>query len=111
MGTNTNRETDEALGVTENIITIIKELGNISIEKRLEKSSREAFDSLIEICMRNDNTNLKKRICETLKHMYLKLENKEIFKSAIDIDEKKHGHKSDKLQEFLEFCNIILVED
>jgi hypothetical protein len=90
--TNTNRETDEALEVTENIITIIEVLGNISIKKRLEKSSKEAFVSLIEIGMRNDNTNLKKRICETLKHMYLKLENKDIFKSVIDAYEKKPGH-------------------
>jgi hypothetical protein len=111
MGTNANRETNEMLEVTENIITIIEELGNISIEKRLGKSSREAFDSLIEIGMRNDNTNLKKRICETLKHMYLKLENKEIFKSVIDAFEKKQGHESNKFTAFKEFCNIILVED
>ena len=103
-GTNANKETNEMLEVTENIITIIEELGNISIEKRLGKSSREAFDSLIEIGMRNDNTNLKKRICETLKHMYLKLENKEIFKSVIDAFEKKQGHESDKFTAFKEFC-------
>jgi hypothetical protein len=104
--TNTNRETDEALEVTENIITIIEVLGNISIKKRLEKSSKEAFVSLIEIGMRNDNTNLKKRICETLKHMYLKLENKDIFKSVIDAYEKKPGHKLDKFLEFKDYCKI-----
>jgi hypothetical protein len=104
--TNTNRETDEALEVTENIITIIEVLGNISIKKRLEKSSKEAFVSLIEIGMRNDNTNLKKRICETLKHMYLKLENKDIFKSVIDAYEKKPGHELDKFLEFKDYCKI-----
>lgn len=101
-----NRETDEPLEVTENIITIIEELGNISIEKRLEKSSREAFASLIEIGMRNDNTNLKKRICEILKHMHLKLENKEIFKSVIDAYEKKQGQELDRFQDFKEFCRF-----
>ena len=106
MGTNTNRETDEALEVTENVITIIEELGNISIEKRLEKSSKEAFASLFEVGMRNDNPNLKKRICETLKHMHLKLENKKIFKSVIDVYEKKPGHELDKFQEFLAFCGF-----
>jgi len=99
-----DRETDEALDVTENIIGIVEELGNKSIENRLETSSREAFAALIEIGMRNDNTNLKKRICETLKHMYLKLENKAIFKSVIDAFEKKQGHKLDKFTEFKEFC-------
>jgi len=103
-GSNANRETNEMLEVTENIITIIEELGNRSIEKRLGKSSRDAFASLIEIGMRNDNTNLKKRICETLKHMYLKLENKAIFKSVIDAFEKRQGHELDKFTEFKEFC-------
>jgi len=105
-GTNTNIETDEALEVTENIITIIEELGNISIEKRLEKSLREVFASLIEIGMRNDNTNLKKRICESLKHIYRKLEDNEIFKSVIDVYEKKPGHELDKFKEFKEFCGF-----
>jgi len=106
--TNTNRETDEALEVTENIITIIEELGNISIEKGLEKSSRETFASLIEIGMRNDNTNLKKRICESLKHISRKLEDKEIFKSVIDVYEKKQGHELDKIEEFREFCTDLM---
>jgi hypothetical protein len=106
MGTNTNRETDEALEVTENVITIIEELGNISIEKRLGKSSREAFASLIEIGMRNDNTNLKKRICETLKQMDLKLENKDIFKSVIDAYEKKPRHELDKFLDFKVLCGF-----
>ena len=105
-GTNANRETDETLEVTENIITIIEELGNISIEKRLEKSSREAFTSLIKIGMMNKNINLKKKICETLKHMYLKLEDKEIFKSVIDIYEKEPGHELDNFQEFKDYCKI-----
>ena len=104
--TNTNRETDEALEVTENIITIIEELGNTSIEKRLEKSSREAFVSLIRIGMMNENIDLKKRICETLKHVHLKLENKEIFKSVIDAYEKKQGHELDKFQEFKVLCGF-----
>jgi uncharacterized protein (UPF0297 family) len=105
-GTNANRETDEMLDVTENIITIIEVLGNISIEKRLEKSSREAFASLIEIGMMNDNTNLKKRICETLKHVHLKLEDKEISKSVIDAYEKKQGRELDKFQDFKVFCGF-----
>ena len=104
--TNPNRETDEALEVTENIITIIEELGNTSIEKRLEKSSREAFVSLIKIGMMNENIDLKRRICETLKHMHLKLENKEIFKSVIDMYEKKQGRELDKFQKFKEFCRF-----
>jgi len=104
--TNTNRETDEALEVTESIITIIEELGNTSIEKGLEKSSREAFVSLIKIGMMNENIDLKKRICETLKHVHLKLENKEIFKSVIDAYEKKQGRELDKFQKFKEFCRF-----
>jgi len=104
--TNTNRETDEALEVTENIITIIEELGNTSIEKGLEKSSREAFVSLIKIGMMNENIDLKKRICETLKHVHLKLENKEIFKSVIDAYEKKQGHELDNFQEFKVLCGF-----
>ena len=104
--TNTNIETDEALEVTENIITIIEELGNTSIEKRLEKSCREAFVSLIEIGLRNNNTNLKKRICETIKQMYLKLENKDIFKFVIDVYERKPRHELDKFMDFKVFCGF-----
>jgi hypothetical protein len=105
-GTNTNIETDEALEVTENIITIIEELGNLSIEKRLEKSLREVFASLIKMGMRNDNTNLKKRICESLKHISRKLEDKEIFKSVTDVYEKKQGHELDKFKAFKVFCGF-----
>ena len=101
-----DRENDEALEVTENIIETIEELGNKSIENRLEKSSREAFDSLIKIGMMNENIDLKKRICETLKHMHLKLENKEIFKSVIDVYEKKQGRELDKFQGFKVFCRF-----
>ena len=105
-GTNANRETDEALEVTENIITIIEELANISIENRLEKASRETLISLIRIGMMNENINLKKRICEILKFMHLKLENKEIFKFVIDAYEKKQGRELDKFKEFKEFCGF-----
>ena len=101
-----NRKTDDALQVTGDIIGIIEEMGNKSIENRLEKSSRETLVSLIKIGMMNENIDLKKRICETLKHMHLKLENKEIFKSVIDMYEKKQGRELDKFQKFKEFCRF-----
>jgi len=100
------RKTDDALQVTGDIIEIIKELGDKSIEKGLEKSSRETLVSLIEIGMMNEDIDLKERICETLKHMRVKLKNKEIFKSAIDICEKKQGHELDKFQKFKKFCRF-----
>lgn len=101
-----NRKTDDALQVTGDIIGIIEEMGNKSIENRLDKSSRETLVSLIKIGMMNENIDLKRRICETLKHMHLKLENKEIFKSVIDMYEKKQGRELDKFQEFKEFCRF-----
>jgi hypothetical protein len=102
-----NRKTDDALQVTGDIIGIIEEMGNNkSIENRLEQSSRETLVSLIKIGMMNENIDLKKRICETLKHMHLKLENKEIFKSVIDMYEKEQGREIDKFQKFKEFCRF-----
>lgn len=101
-----DRETDEALEVTENIIEIIEELGNDSIENRLEKSSKEALASLIKIGMMNENIELKKRICETLKHMHLRLENKAIFKSVIAGFEKTQGRELDNFKKFREFCRF-----
>ena len=101
-----DRETDEALEVTENITETIEELGNKSIENRLEKSSRETLASLIGIGMMNENVELKKRICETLKHMHLRLENKAIFKSVIVGFEKTQGRELDKFKKFREFCRF-----
>jgi hypothetical protein len=101
-----NRKTDDALQVTGDIIGIIEEMGNKSIENRLEKSSRETLVSLIKIGMMNENIDLKKRICETLKHMHLKLENKEIFKFVIDAYENKQGRELDKFLEFKELCRF-----
>ncbi|RZN14128.1 MAG: DUF2254 domain-containing protein [Methanosarcinales archaeon] len=97
---------DDALQVTRHIIEIIKELGDESIENGLEKSSRETLVSLIEIGMMNEDIDLKNGICETLKHMREKLENKKIFKSAIGMCEKKQGHELDKFQKFKEFCRF-----
>jgi len=101
-----DREIDEALEVTENIIEIIEELGNKSIENRLEMSSRETLASLIKIGMMNENIELKKRISETLKSMYRKLENKEIFKTVIKSFEKTQGRELEKFQDFKEFCRF-----
>ena len=101
-----DRETDEALEVTENIIETIEELGNKSIENRLEKSSRQTLASLIKIGSMNENIDLKKRICETLKHMHLRLEDKAIFKSVIEGFEKTQGRELEKFKEFKEFCKF-----
>ncbi|MDY6865035.1 MAG: DUF2254 family protein [Halobacteriota archaeon] len=83
-----DRKTDEALEVTDHIIKIIKEVGDISIEKGLERSSRDAFSSFIKIGMNNEDVDLRKRICENLKDMFQKGENREIFDSVIDTYEK-----------------------
>ncbi len=101
-----DREKDEALEVTGNIIEIIEELGNKSIEDRLEMSSRKKLDSLIKIGMMNENVDLKKRICETLKSMYRKLEDKDIFKSVIEGYGKTQGLELNKFEKFMAFCSF-----
>ena len=88
-------ETDETLEVTDHIIKIINEVGNISIEKGLEMSSRDAFSSFIEIGMQNEDVDLRKRICENLKGMFQKDENKEIFNSELE-----------KFKKFKEICDF-----
>ncbi len=100
------RKTDDALRVTGGIIEIIKALGDKSIENGLKKSSRETLVSLVEIGMMNEDIDLKEGICKTLNRMKEKLEDKEIFKSVIDMYEKKQGYELDKFQDLKKSCKF-----
>ncbi|VVB89520.1 Uncharacterised protein [uncultured archaeon] len=99
-------KSSDVLEVTEKIIEIIEELGYKSIDYKLEKSSREVINSLIHISMMNENITIKSRVCKTLKDMQGKLENKEVFKSIMEINEKTQGYQLAKFQEFLKFCDL-----
>lgn len=103
-------KSSDVLEVTEKIIEIIEELGYNSIDYKLEKSSREVINSLIQIGMMNENITIKARVCKTLKDMQGKLENKEIFNSIMEINEKAQGYKLVKFQEFKKFCGLDRVE-
>ncbi len=103
-------KSDDALKVTEKIIEIIEELGYKSIDYKLEKSSREVINSLIQIGMMNENITIKARVCKTLKDMQGKLENKEIFKSIMEINETAPGYELVKFQEFKKFCDLDAVK-
>ncbi|MDD1745015.1 MAG: DUF2254 domain-containing protein, partial [Candidatus Methanoperedens sp.] len=67
-------KSSDVLEVTEKIIEIIEELGYKSIDYKLEKSSRDGINSLIQIGMMNENITIKGRVCKTLKDMQEKLE-------------------------------------
>ncbi|MDP2765835.1 MAG: DUF2254 family protein [Candidatus Methanoperedens sp.] len=103
-------KSSDVLEVTEKIIEIIEELGYKSIDYKLEKSSREVINSLIQIGMMNENIIIKARVCKTLKDMQGKLENKEIFKSIMEINEKAQGYQLVKFQEFKKFCDLDTVK-
>lgn len=99
--------------VTKKIIDIIEELGkksiiveNDSVVEVLEKSFREAMNSLIKIGMKNENITIKTRVCKTLKDMQGKMENKEIFKSIMELNEQSQGYELTKFQEFRKFCDF-----
>ncbi|MCX9014676.1 MAG: hypothetical protein OIN89_07775 [Candidatus Methanoperedens sp.] len=97
-------KSSDVLEITEKTIEIIEELGYKSIEYICEKSSKEAILALIDIGMMNENTTIKTRICNTLNDMQKKLENKDIFKSVIEINEKKQEYELAKFHEFKKFC-------
>lgn len=103
-------KSSDVLEVTEKIIEIIEELGYKSIDYKLEKSSRDVINSLIKIGMMNENITIKARVCKTLKDMQEKLENKDIFKSVIEINEKKQGYELVKFQEFKKFCDLDTIK-
>jgi len=56
--------------------------------------------------MRNEDDNLKERICGILKCMHQKIEDKEIFNSAISAYENKQGRELDKFKKFRDFCDF-----
>jgi hypothetical protein len=99
-------KSSDVLEVTEKIIEIIEELGYKSIDYKLEKSSRDGINALIQIGMMNENITIKARICKTLKDMQGKLEKKEIFKSIMEINEKAQGYDLVKFKEFKKFCDL-----
>lgn len=103
-------KSSDVLEVTEKIIEIIEELGYNSIDYKLEKSSREVINSLIKIGMMNENINIKARVCKTLKDIQGKLENKEIFNSIMEINEKAPEYILVKFQEFKKFCDLDRVK-
>ncbi len=103
-------KSSDVLEVTEKIIEIIEELGYKSIDYQLEKSSRDVIYSLIKIGMMNENITIKARACKTLKDMQGKLENKEIFKSIMEINEKSQGYELVKFQEFKKFCDLDTIK-
>lgn len=99
-------KSSDVLEVTEKTIEIIEELGYKSIDYKLEKSSREVINSLIKIGMRNENITIKTRACKTLKDMQGKMENKEIFKLIMELNEQSQGYELTKFQEFRKFCGF-----
>ena len=60
--------------------------------------------------MMNENITIKERVCKTLKDMQEKLENKEFFKSIMEINEKAQGYELVKFQEFKKFCDLDTVK-
>lgn len=101
-----NKESNDVLEVTRKIIEIIEEFGYKSIDHELEMSIKGTLSSLIQIGMMNDNIDLKNRLCEMLKNMQGKLENKDYFKSVLKIFENKQEYELEKFHEFNEFCGF-----
>ncbi len=101
-----NKESNDVLEVTRKIIEIIEEFGYKSIDHELEMSIKGTLSSLIQIGMMNDNIDLKNRLCEMLKNMQGKLENKDYFKSVLKIFENKQEYELGKFHEFNEFCGF-----
>ena len=100
------KKSSDMLEITLKIIEIIKDLGDKSIHFKLEKSSKNAINSLIQIGMMSENIDIKKEICEILKNMQTALQNKKIFKSVLEINGKVEDNKLVKFQEFKKFCNF-----
>ena len=105
-----NKESDDVFEVTKKIIEIIEELGYKSIDHELEKSIKDTLSSMIQIGMLNDNIDLKNRLCETLKNMQKKLENKDYFKPILKIYETKQGYELEKFHIFKKFCSFDYFE-
>ncbi|MCK4928259.1 MAG: hypothetical protein KAR76_00840, partial [Methanosarcinales archaeon] len=101
-----NKESDDVLEVTRKIIEIIEEFGYKSIDHEMEKSIKGTLSSLIQIGMLNDDIDLKNQLCETLKNMQGKLENKDYFKSVLKIFEDKQEYELEKFHEFKTFCSF-----
>ena len=101
-----NKESNDVLEVTIKIIEIIEELGYKSIDHEMEMSIKGTLSSMIQIGMINDDIDLKNRLCETLKNMQGKLENKDYFKSVLKIFEDKQEYELEKFREFKTFCSF-----
>lgn len=101
-----NKESNDVLEVTIKIIEIIEELGYKSIDHEMEMSIKGTLSSMIQIGMLNDDIDLKNRLCETLKNMQGKLENKDYFKSVLKIFEDKQEYELEKFREFKTFCSF-----
>ena len=101
-----NKESNDVLEITRKIIEIIEEFGYKSIDHELEMSIKGTLSSMIQIGMMNDNIDLKNRLCETLKIMQRKLENKDYFKSVLKIYENKQEYDLEKFHEFNKFCGF-----
>ena len=101
-----NKESNDVLEVTIKIIEIIEEFGYKSIDNNLEMSIKGTLSSMIQMGMMNDDIDLKNRLCETLKNMQGKLENKDYFKSVLKIYENKQEYELDKFHKFKKFCSF-----
>ena len=101
-----NKESNDVLEVTRNIIEIIEEFGYKSIDHEMEMSIKGTLSSMIQIGMMNDNIDLKNQLCETLKNMQGKLENEDYFESVLKIFEDRQEYELDKFHKFKKFCSF-----